>query len=157
MKASEKFLFLDFDGVLNSRQWFKDNLEAINREEVKPSRDVDRAAVERLNRIVEMTGAGVVISSTWRRLHPFYTLVEILERHGFRGRVVGVTPILDTYRGTEIAAWMKASNVEEHQIAILDDDSDMLHLAGRLVRTDGIWGLLDTDADRAIALLLRGW
>ncbi len=87
---------------------------------------------------------------------------------GFRGMVVGSTPKLDSYRGTEIKCWIlehtsglvkyKDSNWKTWQepiesFVILDDGSDMEDLISHLVKTDNNTGLLEEHADKAIKML----
>jgi hypothetical protein len=60
-------------------------------------------------------------------------------------------------RGQEIQAWLDGApryGIEVESFVILDDDSDMVHLADRLVKTSFETGLLDEHVDRAIAMLV---
>lgn len=153
-----RVLFLDFDGVLNSRAWF-----TAERRDGKDSNlgDIDPAAVARLQRIVDETGASIVISSTWRLLHKKLVLQSLLSRRGLRARIAGVTPAIpDKDRGDEIQAWLNVANLMPEKqrpcgIAILDDDSDMAHLLPWLVRTPFELGLTDYYAAQAIEMLSR--
>lgn len=149
-----KLIFLDFDGVLNNRDWLS------RRSNGAPLRDhemIDPKAVAILNRIISETGADVVISSTWRILSTLGELREFLEQAGFRGNILGVTPRdYDTgYRGNEIQKWINDNVLDTNvlRITILDDDSDMEHLTKFLVNTDFEVGLTDADADVAIEML----
>ena len=63
-----KYLFLDFDGVLNT-EFYQDLLMS----QGKPFRDkhgpfFDPMAVEQLKRVVDSTHADIVIESSWRFL-----------------------------------------------------------------------------------------
>ncbi len=81
-----KVVFLDFDGVLNSYA----DLDAPR----APGAGVfNLGAVERLNTIVARTGAQVVVSSTWRERYSLAGLQELLATSGFRGEVIGCTPV----------------------------------------------------------------
>ena len=148
---SRKLLFLDFDGVLNSHDWFKRRLTWVSwvpdgTRELRENRDICPDNMVQLNKLVEATGAEVVVSSTWRIGRTLEELRDILQRNGFQGTVIGMTPKLSdkregnryvaTQRGDEIQAWMDA-NCQQQDIAfvILDDDSDMVHLKGHLVKT----------------------
>jgi HAD domain in Swiss Army Knife RNA repair proteins len=165
-----KILFLDFDGVLNSADYVK------NRREIRrPSgHAIDALTIPRLNAIVERTGAKVVVSSSWRHQYNAQRLGEILALHGFTGEVIGTTPdhVLpsDEYvrglaadcvkagigyaheRGYEIQAWL-TEHPEATRFAIVDDDSDMVHLAHRHVKTSWETGLLDEHVELLVALL----
>ena len=61
MQNCEKYLFLDIDGVLNHRAWYK-NLE----DKTYPFREFDPECVKRVNYILEKTNARLVITSSWR-------------------------------------------------------------------------------------------
>lgn len=148
-----KVLFLDFDGVLNSCNWFRSRyLEDVNAQELEGK--LDPEAVANLNRIIEETGCQVVISSTWRRSNSLGTLLRLLCLRGFDKKhwdnFIGVTPVLDrkdremVERGHEIQAWLDKHPEKFDRIVILDDDGDMVHLMPHLVLTSGETGL-DTE------------
>ncbi len=62
-----KYLFLDIDGVLNHQEWYERTWEKRKKQEVKyPYCEFDPLCVERVNRILNETGAKLVISSSWR-------------------------------------------------------------------------------------------
>jgi len=154
-----KVIFLDFDGVLC-------NVESISegyKSRISPEQDPygpDAECVAALNRIIEQTGAMIVVSSTWRKSRkPNASMRETLNRWGVKGEVVGTTPVLhgDEYaykrRGCEIQQWLNTVRTPVTSFVILDDDSDMAHLRHRLVQTAMPEGLTEADADRAIAIL----
>lgn len=147
-----KVIFLDFDGVLNSHKWIGANQHLFETDRLFMHRDVDPEAVERLNRIVDATGAEVVVSSTWRRMNSRGMLQFILRKHGFNGFVKDVTPILGTRRGFEIQQWLDEHGPVE-SFTIIDDDSDMEHLMDKLVKTSFDDGLQDRHVEQAIAML----
>lgn len=152
-------IFLDFDGVLNSMTTRGRNPRGWN--------ELDREMVERVNRIIDRTGAKVVVSSSWRLFErrdengnpadPQKRLTRILQANGFRGEVIGVTPYLpqpagDHPRGIEIQAWLDEAK-HSGPFVILDDDSDMLHLLPKLVQTRDSEGLQDTHVELAVRQL----
>ena len=156
------FLFVDFDGVLNSLAYVHAHRGA------RPSRILERVwaakldpmAIARLNRIVEATGAGVVICSSWRHYAPLGALRRLLRARGFVGRVVGVTPaIRGAKRGAECVAWLSTHRREAWAFAALDDDCDYEPMMDRLVWTSSPSyrrdGLEDRHVDVAIALLQK--
>ncbi len=147
MEIPGPILFLDFDGVLTNDPW----------ERTHESFTFDPANVTHVNRIVEATGARIVISSDWRRLH-FDRVCNRLASTGLEHRPIGCTPPEDPRsritRGMEIDAWL-VQNDYRGVFVILDDSSEHLlepH-ADRLVQVDAEFGLTAADADRAIALL----
>jgi hypothetical protein len=97
--------------------------------------------------------ARVVISSTWRLLHPLEELREFFEED-VRHQIIDVTPDLTVMEGfiavrttrcEEIAAWLKA-HPEVRYWAILDDEEKLFQkFLERLVLTDSSEGLVDAD------------
>ena len=131
-----KVIFLDIDGVLNHEAFYKERYE--NRIEESPWEnpysEIDPKAVSNLNNLCDETEAKVVISSTWRH-HGLEYCKDVLEKHGFTGDIIDITPSSPTrFRGLEILDWVKENeeligdryfNFTEY--VILDDDSDMLY------------------------------
>lgn len=168
----ENFIVLDFDGVINSatyiRQAPKDRrIEfkcenpyqegfaiPIGRAYIEDALAVDPAVIARLNKIVQETGAKVVVSSSWRIFYNIDGLREILHYNGFVGDVVDHTPRLIgmSCRGDEIQEWLDCNGGCD-SFVILDDDDDMGHLSHKLVLTDFEVGLTDADMQKAIKIL----
>lgn len=149
-RAARRVVFLDVDGVLNcASRWAQlppCGPAANNR--------VDPEAVARLKRILDATGADVVVSSAWRIEH-MQVLVAFLATCGIpRHRVVGHTPRFGSNRGLQIAHWLRAHD-EVGPFVILDDASDMGRLLPWLVQTTWDDGLQDAHVDAAIAMLER--
>lgn len=153
-----KTLFLDFDGVLNSANWFRGRER---RPETNGLREnylsqIDPDAVANLNKIIEETGCKVVVSSTWRLSHPLLELTDFLKVKGlkpeFEKNFIGITPDLSkrekyVERGHEINSWIKQNPFyEDITIVILDDDNDMFDLEDRLVLCNAIEGLTEEKA-----------
>ena len=106
-------VFLDIDGVLNSHKHFKSLDETRNSTKAEEELvfsieklydppcpesvifnsliNIDPKAVEVFNEILAKSGAKVVISSSWRYLHPLEAIDRMLKFHGFVGEVVGMT------------------------------------------------------------------
>jgi hypothetical protein len=97
------------------------------------------------------------VSSSWRFIHSIPGLQKILEFHGFKGEIIDFTPIRVKFtgpnklRGYEIQAWIDLNPIEN--MVILDDDSDMAHLIGHLVKTNKKTGLTEEDARKAISIV----
>lgn len=157
-----KIIFLDFDGVLNSRLWF---------DKTKGNREhdsLDEVAVGFLNTLIKKTGAKVVVSSTWRLGHTVDELQEILNRSGFEGEVIDKTVDMRKgedgdciLRGNEILQWIK-SHPEIVQVGywdyknyvIFDDDSDMLYWQRyNFIQTDPYVGLTPNNIYKAEKIL----
>ncbi len=112
-------IFLDFDGVLNSRAYLR--RLGIWTRLLPLKRLFDQKSVAMLNQIVAATGAQVVISSWWRRKHSLRELTHELKRMGFIGEVIGATPVLNAERGREITLYLLASRTRAPYV-ILDDN-----------------------------------
>ena len=70
----EKYIFLDFDGVLNT-----------------PKGKFDQKAIDNLRYLLERSDAKVIISSTWR-LHGMEYIQKLWQDYHLPGEVVGLTP-----------------------------------------------------------------
>ena len=141
-----KVIFLDIDGVMNSVQdGYSFTIETDKHFRL-------------LKRIVDETGAKLVLSSTWRH---FDCDVDVVENRlaDFGMKLIGVTPWLvdshiDIQRGDEIRSWLQDCEEEIESFVILDDDSDMREFTDtNLVQTDCRIGLTEKDVGRAIAIL----
>lgn len=136
-----KILFLDVDGVLNSAEFF-----CRNKHIVRPS-EVDPKAVKRILRVLEATGAQIVLSSSWRHVP------ELIERLIQAGLPImdKTTVLLDQPRSAEIRAWLD-EHPETTSFAIIDDDTDA-EIAGHFVRTRWKHGMYGKHEAMLIALL----
>lgn len=152
-----KVLFLDIDGVLNSAayqaEWGGD-----------PPSNVDETRLPLLRRILEKTGAVIVLSTSWRLYwSPDPALCapewretgEVLTRYGIP--ILDCTPAYNgNNRDREIRDWLAAHAGEVESFAILDDiPFGWGDLSDRLVRTDMRKGrgLMESHVQKAIALL----
>jgi hypothetical protein len=166
-----RILFLDMDGVLNSAEFF-DRREHPSLDRCSDewwAQMVDPDAVARLNEILDATGAKVVISSSWRDHVAPDQMQRVLEVKGFRGSVIGRTPLMEEMgwengryggRGLEIEAWLTENRrLEIKSFVVLDDNADMDstsgHVMPRLVQTSWKHGLLDEHIQQAIELLTQ--
>jgi hypothetical protein len=164
MTTTTRLIFLDFDGVLN--QMTQRPGDKFGRQ-YNYARWIDPACMARLNRIVDATGAKLVISSSWRNLvhNGSMTIAgfqAMMRSHGCEAEVldvVGPNPH-DLERWQLIAEWLKGycgGRVKvgaSTRFCILDDDASAF--GGRPgVQTDGKVGLLDWGVDLAIQILLR--
>lgn len=115
-----KILFLDVDGVLNCVSYFATRTTP---RDGRP-RDIDPFRAALIHRILDATGAKVVVSSAWRLADA--SLAEV--RAAVEPHYIDKTPLITSFaryvdRGEEIAAWLaEHSDVEAY--AIIDDDAD---------------------------------
>jgi len=140
-----KVLFLDIDGVLNSRRTavafgsYPHKLAHLDR--------FDHAALGLVRRLCD-AGVSVVLSSSWREEFPHADIGRALDLP-----IIGGTPVLSGSRGSEIAAWL-AAHEDVRTWAIVDDDRDMLDgQRGCFVQTDPDNGLLWGDYLALCAIL----
>lgn len=176
--SKHKFLFLDIDGVLNNQNTFterktyirenftKEELANLKRLDVAPH-ELDRMAIRLLDEVIDVTGASIVISSTWRILLSLEELREVFRVVGFRNvdAIVDVTPRFkwrSSFRGNEIHDWIEQYKQDHNMYvtrekvtyAIVDDDSDMLlWQKDQFVQTSFKTGLLEEHADKLIRIL----
>ena len=147
-----RVLFLDVDGVLNNGSWAARMYE----QGVRTYRDdlLYEPSLEQLKRIINTTGALIVVSSAWRQIPASYQhLLDWLKKYGLEA--YDKTPYVGSIRGDDITAWF-TRHPGKWQYVILDDDDDMDCHMDHLVRTDFETGLSEHDADRCIDILTNG-
>ncbi len=136
-----KVIFLDVDGVLNSRE--SDAKCALNGRDLMAP---DPKLVIRLLSVCQQTSAEIVLTTSWRLdstiTWPF--------------PVAGVTPRLpkDQHapRAEEIRAWL-GEHLDVRDYVILDDEPDAgIGFGDRFVQTDPRFGLTPEDAARIVGL-----
>ena len=149
-----KIIFLDIDGVLNCENAYK-NGDCKYTEWVWEDGRKDHyqrfcvRSKDLLNKLIDETGAKIVISSSWRHSGIDF-MKKVWEFEEMHGEIIDITPSLRTSgihipRGMEInyylendlkfrhinwskeeqLKYMKDSDVENY--IIIDDDSDMLY------------------------------
>lgn len=166
-----KILFLDFDGVLNSRQsqtfWHNKRDQSLWENEMYSSWQgtlkeylafefcpIAMSNVEELFRRVP--DLKIVVSSSWRHGETVETLKKILyPSQLISNAIIDITPYFrgEKPRGAEIQNWLdKHPEVEEY--VIVDDDSDMLETQKEnFVRTSSLHGFLFGDMLWALRIL----
>ena len=150
-------IFLDIDGVLRTdvsdRYWSEVTGQPI------PKSVFDRLfsshSIAILNEIVYITGAKVVITSTWRVQHSLEQLRSIFKIRGFRGQIIDTTKIIGN-RGEEIQEWLDDTHVVNKYVVIDDSVKDILiHInPKRVVKIESNIGLNDIHFDSITDLLL---
>jgi hypothetical protein len=162
-----KVIFLDIDGVLNSNFWVESH-----QQEISDGTFIDKEKIELVAKIVDNTGALLVIHSGWRfwfdnTMQPIrkeaQKLIDLLLDSGLS--IYAMTPDLTTeeirktkmfskVKAAEIFLWLK-QNPNVHKWIVLDDlDLHNDELALRQVSTNAQIGLTEKDVDKAIELLL---
>lgn len=146
-----KILFLDIDGVVNSRRTalafggYPHDFSPAGMARFDP------VAIAMVRRLCRETKTSIVLSSTWR-LH--FTVAEVAA--GLDLPVIDHTPNSPAGydgRGHEIAAWL-AAHPEVDSYAIVDDQAVMLpEQAAHFGQTDEACGLSLDDYDRLYMIL----
>lgn len=151
MSAPTKVLFLDIDGVLNSRRtviatgYYPHCFDENNKKRF------DWIAVGMIRELCEKEGASIVLSSSWR--HGKNSVHECA--NGLDLPIFDKTPDLLGVRGEEIQDWLNRHPEVTHY-AIVDDNSDMLaSQADHFVQTSEEDGLSFLDYT-ALGRILRG-
>jgi hypothetical protein len=109
---SERIIFLDIDGVLNCKRTPNPR---------KLPYVVDPPLLETFKRLVDQTGADVVLSSTWR-----YDPAGVFSARHWGIPFIDVIPDMpDQPRCDEILAWLKTRE-DVRRFAVLDDEDDEL-------------------------------
>ena len=145
-----KIIFLDFDGVITTRdsKWEIDNNKCIL-----------------VKKICDETGAKIVISSSWRystvektidayKLHDWILTPYIIDVTKNLSMSIG-WDLLSYFpqRGLEISEYINKSGLVQNYV-ILDDDSDMLYIQkDHFVKTDTYKGLSEENVQQAIKIL----
>lgn len=150
-----KALFLDFDGVLNSAKYLLDYGDC--------GMAIDPTRMVLLRRIVDATGARIVLSTSWRE-HWSKNLAEcdstgvlINEIFGKYGlQIWDKTPELHTRREHEIKSWLD-KHPEVKSFVVLDDRLlSAAYLNGHFIKTYNHFdGLEAEDVQKAIDILNR--
>lgn len=156
-----KLIFLDFDGVLNSSKYFsskkfKEEYCLFN----QPFVHIDPKKIKLLNKLIDISGASVVVSSAWRIQRSVEELNYILKMRGAKFELIDSTPIHDQehlfkipVRGLEIQEYLDKIIIKPSNFVILDDCDNMAHLLPFLVQTDYRIGLTLNDVKKAVKLL----
>ena len=149
----EKYIFLDFDGVINT-----------------PNGRFDKKTTTNFRYLLERSGAKVIISSTWR-LQGMECMQQLWKEHHLPGEVTGLTPScnlisfssvdgteqwqgLHATKGLEIAEWLRLNAKEPYRYVILDDEEDILfNQREHLVKIEGSKGFSTADAMASLEIL----
>lgn len=152
-----KIVFLDIDGVLNSREYDR------QRDWSKVT-FIDETRLPLIKRIIDATGAKIILSSTWRdqwsrdasRLtDDGKYIVDAFAKHGIE--IFDKTPSLGLQadRGDEIREWLLFNDGVESFVIIDDCRYDWREMSDKFVKTDAYIGrgLEERHVRRAIEIL----
>jgi len=162
-----KVIFLDIDGVLNTKWWYTQMDKNTSKD--KYGYAFDPHAVANLKRILDETGADIVVSSSWK-CFGLSELEDMWQERGLPGRVIDITPnsvsdeLLLTanldeiemthIRGEEIKEWLDTKGKGVSHYAIIDDmDNFLPEQQAHFVLTDPDVGITEQNAVQAIMIL----
>lgn len=169
----ERYLFLDFDGVLNTEHY-----QNLLYHEGKALQDeygayFDPESVEQLKRIIDATHADIVVESSWKYLG-LEAMQEMWDKRQMPGNIIDITPssISDNWlltanideidpamghcKGTEIASWLADHATKEALYVIIDDEYVILDSqVPSFILTNPYDGITKELADRAISILSK--
>ncbi len=167
MTSMRKVIFLDIDGVLNTKEWYSKVTNDTPKDEYGYA--FDPVAVANLDNIIKKTGAVIVISSSWK----FYGVTKLKKMWKLRnlpGEIIDITPNtisddillnanldemkLGVCRGNEIKEWLSKHKSEISNYVIIDDYEDLLpEQEDYTVLTNSLIGITEFDAEKAIKIL----
>ena len=152
-----KIIFLDFDGALNTEYY--QGLLQFQEEQWQDEHGAffDPKAVRQLKRIIDATGADIVVEPSWRYLG-LEAMRELWRVRNLPGRVMDITPSLtdNASKGEEIAAWLFEHAMSDARYVIIDDEYVVLDSQiPYLIWTNPYEGLTEEQANRAISILHR--
>lgn len=164
-----KVIFLDIDGVLNTGWWYTQMDR--NTPKDKYGYAFDPNSVANLKKIIDETGANIVISSSWKSFG-LSELEEMWQDRGLPGKLIGITPNsvsdemllnadldhmeLFSIRGMEIKEWLTRHGKHVSNYVIIDDLDNMLpEQKSHFVKTDPEKGITNEDAEKAIVTLKK--
>ena len=152
-----KIIFLDFDGVMDTV-----NYNHYLSQQRLPGDDefgtiFDPNCIQNLKRIVDETGAEIVICSSWKYYMTYQDFLDMWSARGLPGFVRNVTPTSkeSRKRGDEIDAWLNECH-DECQYVIIDDfDSRHFneHQLSHLLVVNQFNGLDEETTEKAIRML----
>ena len=150
-----KIIFLDFDGVLTTSKAYG---------------VLDNEKMALLQKIIEQTGAKIVISSSWRCMDVDSTIYNLTLGADYHGTpldwlkdVVGVTerPNVDEFcmveywsREEEVTRYLNAHKDEIDRFVIIDDEADEFEkLLPYVIKTNYKTGITEKEVIQAIQQL----
>lgn len=167
----KKIIFLDFDGVLNTEHY-----QSLLQYQGKSWQDeygafFDPNAVKQLKRIIDATGADIVVESSWKYLG-LDAMKVLWEIRSLPGKIIDITPSsvsdehllnidlenIDTsilhYKGMEIASWLSEQEKQDIRYVIIDDEYVILGLQlPHFILTNPYEGITEEQANKAISIL----
>lgn len=144
-------IFLDFDGVMDTAYYDLYLTKHGMAEKDKFGVVFDPDCVSNLAKIIEKTGADIVVNSTWKYYMSLADFHEMWKYRKLPGKVIGITPNVAGKRGAQIDAWLKEHPVDNY---VIIDDLDANNFTSsqipHLFVANPYTGLDEDTADRII-------
>lgn len=165
-----KLIFLDIDGVMNNLTDWINKVETKTEKFQGHKMFCDRSW-ELLSRLCAITGAKVVLSSSWRHMfdydgedlillnadnHIGKMFINYVEKYGIP--ITGLTTFKFAHRGKQILDYLGSECLEAAEFVILDDEvSCILECFDEecVVKTDTDFGFCEEHYERALNILLN--
>lgn len=150
-------LFLDIDGVLHPL------VVEFRNGQLSQEHLFNHDSMAQLKRIVEATGAELILSSSWRQFEDAKAKLQMVLKEWDVRPFTRSTPVLSAgTRADEILAFLDAQGRGVERWVVLDDEDVtggkegmmMDLIRSRFVRTESSIGMTSCDADKAIDILL---
>ena len=116
-------IFLDIDGVLVTTRSFASGKDA-----GQSAASFDQVGVGLVKELCDLTGAKIVVCSSWRLSHTTFDLVDIFDSNGLASKYFHsdmLTPELSPSKYVEIDAWLEGHRGEIDGYVIIDDQVSM--------------------------------
>ena len=150
-----RIIFLDFDGVLNT-EYYQGLLQFQGKQwQDQYGAFFDPRAVRQLKRVIDTTGADIVVESSWKYLG-LEAMQELWRVRDLPGRVIDITPSLtdNASKGEGISAWLSEHATLDTPYVIIDDEYVVLDTQiPYFIWTNPYEGLTEDHADRAMLIL----
>lgn len=147
---SNKVIFLDYDGVVNTPMWDKEGKHCIYNHN-GDNKVNNFQAVQWVSHFCKNYNYDIVVTSTWRLWENYK---ECLINGGLREgiNIVGRTEVMhNKTRGEEIADWLGHNEVED--FLIFDDEDDVEPFMDKLVKCDTTKGFGMKEYYQAVDLI----
>ena len=152
-----RIIFLDFDGVLNT-EYYQGLLQFQGKQwQDQYGAFFDPRAVRQLKRVIDTTGADIVVESSWKYLG-LEAMQELWRVRDLPGRVIDITPSLtgNASKGEGISSWLSEYATPDTRYVIIDDEYVVLDSQiPYFILTNPYEGLTEEQANRAISILHR--
>lgn len=157
-----RLLFLDFDGVLNTHDAYwqqrrQGEASGAARHIPLAGLDVDSWRLPLadnlacLNHLLDISGAFVVLSSTWRKLYSLDDMNRLFAYFGLRHPILAYTPYAPALgRGKEIKAVVDSCLALDSFVILDDDIEDLSPFLQNVVQTDKHYGLTAREVAAAL-------